>query len=261
VIKSLKSISLVLLLLLSSKTFSQLSVLEDGEELYYEVYYSFINIGWVKFNTVKVIGKKDTYLCTSTIKSNDALPFVYVNFEFKSQVEIKDNQLRPTYFESKETNKDSKQSLLTYNFNYDSGFVDIKKIGFNNQVEYTNRIQLNPTYLDGLSIFYFARFDYSNTHRTDVPVLINQDKSNISLDFNTDKTDVDIGAVSYDINSLHLEGNTTYDLVFGLTGNFEGWFSNDNARIPLKAKFKVQIGNVTLELKSWRRQNWTPPKF
>lgn len=260
-IKFLKSISLVLLLLLSSKTFSQLAVFEDGEELYYEVYYSFINVGWVKFNTVKVVGKKDTYLCTSTIKSNDALPFVYVNFEFKSQVEIRDNQIRPSYFESKETNRDSKQSLLTYNFNYDSGFVDIKKTGFDNKVEYTNRIQLNTNFQDGLSVFYFARFNYSNTHRTDVPVLINQDKANISLDFNTDKTDVDIGAVSYDIASLHLEGNTNYDLVFGLTGNFEGWFSNDNTRIPLKAKFKVQIGNITLELKSWRRSNWAPPKY
>jgi len=260
-IKSLISISLVLLLLLSSKTFSQSTVFEDGEELYYEVYYSFINIGWVKFNTEKVIGKKDTYLCTSTIRSNDALPFVYVNYVFKSQVEIKDNQIRPTYFESKETNKDSQQSLLTYNFNYDSGFVDIKKVGFNNQVEYTNRIQLNANYQDGLSIFYFARFNYFNSHREDVPVLINQDKANITLDFNTDKTNADIGAVNYDVSSVHLEGNTNYDLVFGLTGNFEGWFSNDNARIPLKAKFRVQIGNVTLELKTWKRLNWNPPKI
>ena len=123
-IKLYKTIILVLLLLMSNKTFSQLSIFEDGEELYYEVFYSFINIGWVKINTTKVIGKKDTYQSHAVLKSNDALPFVNVNYEFTSKMEVWDNQLRPLYFESKEF-EDSKASVLTYNFNYDSGFVDM----------------------------------------------------------------------------------------------------------------------------------------
>lgn len=261
IIKLSKTFLLVLLLLMSNKTFSQYGVMEDGEELYYEVYYSFIDIGWVKFNTTRVIGKKDTYSCSAVLKSNDALPFVYVNFEFKSQIEIKDNQLRPIYFEGKEIDKDSKQSLITYIFNYDSGFVNIKKVGFDNAIEYTKRINLDKIYQDGLSVFYFSRFNYFNKQLVDVPVIFNQDIADLNLDFNTDKTDVEISTINYDISSLHLDGNTNYELVFGLTGNFEGWFSNDNARIPVKAKFKVQIGNVTLELKSWKRQNWTPPKY
>ena len=47
---------MVLLLVISSRTFSQKEVFEDGEELYYEVNYSFINIGWTKFTTEKVSG-------------------------------------------------------------------------------------------------------------------------------------------------------------------------------------------------------------
>lgn len=248
------------MLLISNKTFSQITVFEDGEELYYEVYYSFINIGWVKFNTTKVIGKKDTYVCSCVLRSNDALPFASVNYEFKSQMEVKNNNLRPTHFESREF-KDSKQSEITYIYNYDSGFVDIKKTGYNHETEYAKRVLLNSDFQEGLSIFYFARFNYFSRQKISVPVLINQDSANVNLEYDMNKTDISISDIEYDISSLHLEGSTGYELVFGLTGNFEGWFSNDNSRIPLKAKFKVKIGNVTLELKSWKRHNWTPPKY
>ena len=259
-IKLYKTIVLVLLLLVSNKTFSQLSVFEDGEELYYEVYYSFINIGWVKINTTKVLGKKDTYLSHAVLKSNDALPFVNVNYEFTSKMEVWDNQLRPLYFESKEF-EDSKASVLTYNFNFDSGFVDMKKTGYNNESLFNKRYYMKTYFQDGLSIFYYARFNYFNRQTINVPVLFNQDSVNVTLNFNTDKTKSSISSVDYDISSLDLDGNTDYELVYGLTGHFEGWFSNDNSRIPLKAKFTVKIGNITLELKSWRRNNWTPPKY
>jgi len=259
-INHLITIILVLLLVTGSKTFSQSTVFEDGEELYYEVYYAFINVGWVKFNTEKVVGKKDTYICRAKLKSNDAVPFINIDYEFKRQVEINNNNVRPLFFESREFD-DSKVAVITYNFNYDSGFVDIKKTGFNNQIEYSKRISTKTIFQDGLSIFYYARYNFNNTQRVNVPVLINQDSVGVSLDYNTDKTDVSIDDIKYNISSLLLEGNTDYELVYGLTGNFEGWFSNDNARIPLKAKFKVKIGNVTLELKSWKRQNWTPPKY
>ena len=42
--KILKTLVLVLLLLAGDKTFSQSAVFSDGEELIYDVYYSFINI-------------------------------------------------------------------------------------------------------------------------------------------------------------------------------------------------------------------------
>jgi hypothetical protein len=248
---------LVLLFLAGNKTFSQAEVFEDGEELYYEVYYSFINIGWAKFNTKRL--DKDLYLCTAILRSNDALPFVTVNFEFTSEIQVINNNIRPLRFESKEI-KEGKTSVLTYLFHYDSAYADIIKIGFDNQLEYEKRINLNSVFQDGLSIFYYARYNFFRDYRVDVPVLFNQDSTSFEINFNTEKKDVEIGAVDYDISSLLLEGFTNYQLVFGLTGEFSGWFSNDGARIPVKAKLKVKIGSVTLELRSWKRTNWNPPK-
>jgi len=252
---------IILLVLLSScgnRTFSQSDVFVDGEELYYEVYYSFINIGWAKFNTKKL--DNDRYLCTAVLRSNDALPFVTVNFDFSSEIQILNDNIKPLRFESRET-KEGKTSILTYQFNYEDKYVDVKKFGFDSQTEYEKRIPMFAPYQDGLSVFYYARYNYFKNQKADVPVLFNQDSTNMQIEFNTAKTEIDIGAIDYDISSLLLQGSTSYQLVFGLTGDFSGWFSDDGSRIPVKAKLKVKIGSITLELKSWKHGNWNPPKY
>lgn len=251
---------LVLLLAVSSKTFSQSNVLADGEELFYDVYYSFVNIGWLKFNTERVSGKVDTYRCFAVMRSNESLPFIDVSYDFESEIAVRNNSLYPNKFISKEY-KDNQVSTITYDFHYDSNYVYIKKIGFNNQTEYERKQTLNTNYQDGLSIFYYARYHSFTTSRNDVPVLMNQDSIGLTINFNTKKEETDISEVDYDISSLHISGFTNYQMVFGLTGDFEGWFSLDNARIPLVAKLEVKIGKITVELKSWKHQGWIPPKF
>ena len=67
--------------------------------------------------------------------------------------------------------------------------------------------------------------------------------------------------IGNDISSLYLEGFAYFTAVFGLTGDFSGWFSNDTAKIPLRAKLQVKIGSVSLELKCWKRKNWKPPQY
>jgi len=259
-LKILKTLVLVLLLFAGDKTFSQSAVFSDGEELIYDVYYSFINIGWAKFNTTRITGHKNLYKCEAVLKSNEALPFVTVDYYFISEIEVFDNYIRPLKFTGKEF-KDGGQSVLTYDFKYDSSKVYIKKIGFNGSVEYEKVMPLGEVYQDGLSIFYFARFNFFSTKSVDVPVLINQDSSSIHINFNNSKTGVDISEADYDISSVYLEGMTNYEFVFGLTGDFSGWFTNDEARIPVKAKLKVKIGSVTLELKAWKRKGWSLPEY
>src|SRR4030095_1505631 len=247
---------LVLLILTGGKTFSQYEVFEDGEELYYEVNYSFINIGWIKFNTERVSGKSNVYKCTAKMKSNDALPFVDVDYEFISEMEIKDLNVTPRKFTAYEYQK-GKKSTLTYVFNYDSEFVSIKKIGFDGNIEADKIVKSTTKFQDGLSIFYYARVNSGLSEPRNVPVLMHVDTALMKINFNNQKTNVEIGEIDYDINSVRLDGFSYFTAVFGLTGKFCGWFSNDNAKMPLKAKLQVKIGNVTVELSQWKRKNWT----
>jgi hypothetical protein len=44
-----------------------------------------------------------------------------------------------------------------------------------------------------------------------------------------------------------------------MTGEFTGWFSDDEAAVPIKGKLNVLLGSVTVELIQWKRDSWSPP--
>ncbi len=71
---------------------------------------------------------------------------------------------------------------------------------------------------------------------------------------------MDIDAVNYPVKTVYFNGKAEWNGLYGLNGKFEGWFSDDDACVPIKAKMNVYVGNVNIELKSWKRKNWTPPK-
>ena len=195
------------------------------------------------------------------MKSNESLPFVYANYQFISEIEVTGGKVKTHKFTAYEYNKDGQKSVLTCDFNYDSNFVYLKKTGFTGLQEMDKKINTTTSFQDGLSIFYYARYNTNKNESQYVPVVMNADTSLMKIDFSSKNTDVSVGEVDYDISSVYLEGFAYFTAVFGMTGDFSGWFSNDGARIPLKAKLKVKIGNVTLELKSWKRKNWSPPKY
>ncbi|MCI0715290.1 MAG: DUF3108 domain-containing protein [Chlorobi bacterium] len=252
--------ALVLLLAFNGRTFSQTEVFEDGEELYYEVYYSFINIGWTKFYTERVSGKSNYFKTYATLKSNEALPFVNVNYEFISEIEVTGGRVMPHKFTAYQY-KDNKKLTITHDFHYDSNYIYIKKIGFDGNTEIDKKIYTSTLFQDGLSILYYARYYANKNESRNVPVIMHVDTALMQINFSNKKTEVSIGEVDYDISSLFLDGFSYFKAVFGLTGEFSGWFSNDAARIPLKAKLEVEIGSITLELKWWKRGSWSPPKY
>jgi len=252
--------TLVLLLLINSRTFSQSEVLYDGEELYYEVDYSFLNIGWAKFTTEKVPGKENFFITRAKLKSNTSLPIVDVDYDFISEIELKNGRMIPHKFTAYQY-KDGKKSTLVTTFNHDSSFISLYKTGYEGNIEVDTRFSTSTVFQDGLSIFYYARYNTPKTRTEYVPVIMHTDTSIMKIDFNNAKTDVEIGEIDYDIASVYLEGFSYFKAVFGLTGDFSGWFSYDEARIPLKAKLQVEIGSITLELKSWKHGSWQPPRY
>jgi hypothetical protein len=94
-----------------------------------------------------------------------------------------------------------------------------------------------------------------------VPCFVNEKYVTTKINFYTDIQRAEIDAEDYDIACFRLDGRMDFISIYGLTGYFEGWFSNDEASIPIVAKMKVFLGNVKLELKQWKREGWKPPKY
>jgi len=233
--------------------------IEVGEDITYVVKYLMFEIGEVRLKVLRQeTSSKDTlYSAIAYIDSYSGLPFVDLH------------QIYETKFDSKQISHFFKGTILStdttftkYNFNRDKKQIHILK-----GRERTNKIWTDSVaaydreYQDGLSLFYFARMRTGTKKTVHVPCFINEKYEKTYINFYKDVEDIDVDAVDYDIACVRLDGETEFRGIFGLTGYFEGWFSDDDQAVPIVAKMQVIIGSIKLELKEWKKKGWMPPKY
>lgn len=229
-----------------------------GEELTYNVRFSFIDLGQIKITTVRAVDEAGYrgYLTRAKIASYKSIPFVSAEAIFESMV---DSGSFSRAFLGRSREGDD-WSFARYSFLYDRG-IGLLELGPRDSV-ITRRdtLALKGNVQDGLSLFFWAR-EYLFTQKTlSVPCIISEKFARTTIDFQTEREAVEIDAVDYPIDTRHFIGSGDFVGFYGLTGSFEGWFSNDEARVPIMAKMQVFIGNVTIELMEWKRTGWTPPR-
>jgi hypothetical protein len=261
---------LILIVLIYSGSFARNKILEVGEELNYKVYYGFIKLGDVKVKlSSRVTEKKEVYYTSiAYLKSYDGIPFVYVNFYFESTMTNIKDSIFSKFFSSTEFKQksggESNYSLVEsdYYFYYPLQYRVLQKtINASIVQNDTTWYELMPKFQDGLSIFYNARLHSLSPKLYKVPVFISDQESSVNYSFNMNEDVVSVNAVEYDVSVIKIEGTALFKAVFGLTGDFTGWLSNDEYRVPVKAKFNVTIGSITLELDSYKKSTWIPPRY
>jgi hypothetical protein len=229
-----------------------------GEDLTYIVKYAFFNLGEVRF---KVLGKTKinntpVYKTIAYIDSYPDLPFVSLHQVYESYI---DSTLFPLQFIAKIFAKDT--VIVKYRFLSDKK-VEMKKgrLG-NSKLWLDSTAHINHRMQDGLSILYFARMNFGEEKTISVPCFVNEKEETTFIKFHNQRTPVSIDAVNYEIDCLYLDGSTDFVSVYGLTGEFEGWFSNDAFSVPVYAKMNVIIGSINLELIKWNSELWNPPLY
>lgn len=260
--KIMKSIIFFLLIagIVLNKSYAQKIVLQEGEELNYLVYYGFIKLGEVN---MKIISKKTendvvVYYTKAEMKSYKGIPFVSLNSVFESEMVSKGMDLYTRRFKAIEY-KEEGNIVIEYKFNYDSNFVYVKKEN-RGKIERDERISFNQNirFQDGLSLFYKARLNSFAYDNFLIPVFMNESETSVSYYFSSTKDKIAVNIFDDDQTALRCSGVANFTGVFGLSGEFAGWFSDDDARVPLKAQMNVMIGNITLEIDSYRRTGWKP---
>lgn len=229
-----------------------------GEDLTYVVKYAFFKLGEVRF---KVLGKTKlnntpVYKTIAYIDSYPDLPFVSLHQVYESYI---DSTLFPLQFIAKIFSRDT--VIVNYRFLSDKK-VEMKKgkLG-NSKLWLDSTAHLNQRMQDGLSILYFARMNFGEEKTIIVPCFVNEKEETTIIKFNNQPRSVSIDAVNYEIDCLYLNGSTDFVSVYGLTGEFEGWFSNDSFSVPIFAKMNVIIGSINLELIKWNSELWNPPLY
>ena len=254
----------IVILFFSINGHSSTKILDVGEELNYRAYFGFIKLGEVKFKITSSYSEdnKNIYNAMATIKSYEGIPFVYVNFIFETTMEKETDGLFSQKFYSTEFKEDKSLTRIEYKFKYNDKVISVKRETDGN-VENEKKIVIdeNTRYQDGLSIFYHARLQSLSNKNYITPVYINERESSVRYSFNINKDVVSSDLTEYDVSVIKIAGVADFVGIFGLTGEFVGWFSDDNSRVPVKAQFNVKIGSISLELYSYKKKNWKPPKF
>lgn len=231
-----------------------------GEELIYEVSYSFFSLGTVKIQILDTIAKEGAtlYQAKAFMDSYSGVPFVDLHYVFYSEI---DPAYYSHFFSGLNTKDPKNTSYSDYVFDYAQNRVSTEKgIRQFSEKSVKGTDSISSFYQDGLSLFYFARGNVHSRGASNVPTFVNEKKVNTYINFMNKKTSSEISAVNYPIRTVELEGRAEFVGIFGLTGGFTGWFSDDDAAVPIVAKMKVIIGSVRLELKRWNRPGWVPPR-
>ncbi len=243
---------------------SQDSILQVGEELQYKVSYSIFTLGRIR---VRISGQdqrngRPVYKAQAFIDSAPGLPFVNLHVIFESEF---DEEVYSYTWVSKDSSK-KETSYLSYFFDYDNNWVlverSVQKVGAARVVEKVDTIQVTDKSQDGLSLFYFARKNLHQKAQVNVPTVIGNESVNTFINYLNQRTSVEIDALEdQPIDVIEFNGRADYSGIFGLTGAFQGWFSNDESRVPIVARMKVILGSIYIELEKWNRPGWRPPKF
>ena len=236
------------------------SIFQIGEELTYNVSYAFIDIGQVRVRQLEETGKDNqkVYKAVAYIDSYRGVPLVNLHAVFESLIH---QSVHSTWFSARDK-KDEQWMSYIYNFDYLHRQLRVEEsIWKSNNVTKRDTLTLDTLYQDGLSLFFFARKLALTKQQINVPVFVNEKKFTTVINFTGEQRDEKIDAVDYPVDLTYFNGESGFVGIFGLTGGFEGWFSNDAARVPVIAKMKVLIGNIRIELMSWKRNGWIPPKY
>ena len=229
-----------------------------GEDLTYVVKYAFLNLGEVRIKVLEKTKIKNTsvYKTIAYIDSYPDLPFVSIHQIYESYI---DSTLFPIKFFAKIFGDDT--VFVNYNF-IDNSKIEMQKGKLDqSRIWLDSTISVHQRAQDGLSILFYARMNFGQNQKLNVRCFVNEKEETASLNYYIDSEPVTIDAVDYEIDCRHLDGYTDFVSVYGLTGNFEGWFSNDMYSVPIRAKMNVIIGSVNLELIKWNENLWNPPLF
>ncbi|HEY4643298.1 MAG TPA: DUF3108 domain-containing protein [Bacteroidota bacterium] len=237
------------------------AVFQDGERLRYKVKFGPIRLGTIQFFVHKLEGSPDEerYQIDLRIDSNPALFFVDLH-EFSFSIVHPESLYSEYFYRSRMKGSAKIESWRIYDrLQRESVFME-RDQGKGSSAKQIVLRDLAP-YFEGPSLWLFARSKVMRGGEYTVQNILDTTRCQTVLSFKHARSVLEIDAIDGRVMARQAEGDAewTGDSFGGMTGNFRGWFSDDEAAVPLLARFKIAVGNVVLELEDWHRPGWTPP--
>ncbi len=232
------------------------AIILDGEELVYEVSWTFFKIGTVRLRT------SGDYSAVALIDSYDDLPFVDLHSVHYSWMDS-------SFFSRGSRSVELRENAwwgLDYAYHLPEHQLQVKEIyqtALDSPPQERGTIDTvmlaDTSFVDGISIAFFPRARIHTNVPVSVPTVLYGKLGATDFYFDGHKTTESIEALDDPVRVVEVQGATSVVGVYGMTGAFTGWFSDDSAAVPIKGAVKVLLGDVDVEIIQWKRDGWKPP--
>ena len=238
-------------------------VFYSGERLQYKVSWLFFRLGTVVVTTEKIPGPSldEQYRVRIHVESNPALFFVSVHSEYESIVSA--SSVRPLSFTARELSG-SDTVVTRYVMNDTLHQVHVDQWHEPGHTEVKQQILDSvDVFYEGASMFFFARSRIHSGTSVTIPTLVEFNFFKTDISFTKQLSGVSIDALENEIETKELYGFAHFvgSSIGGFSGEFRGWFTNDEAAIPVLAEMNLTLGTADVELEQWSRGSWSPPLF
>jgi len=224
---------------------------EIGEELIYQVKWTFIKLGELRLQVIErdTLHSRPVYHCRIKIDSSPGLFIINLHDIYESYIDAEEYYSH--LFRSYEKKADH---LLYTQFEYDPE-VNQVKISIEKQREDRTEVMVDSVIStkskiqDSLSLLYLARAMAKKEMHSELAVLIYTEFKWTQLHIRGQQEKVDWR--DQDIPAYPLNGQLKFVGLAGMKEDYSGWFSADSQSVPLKAIMKAFIGSVRIELIEW----------
>ena len=235
-------------------TYEKPDIFYSGEQLVYKVKYLFLRVGTLRLVNEGLVnyGDGEYFKLRIYIDSASGVPFVNIHDIYESYV---DSNAVPTAFYAWEKKGDYtlETDYLFYN-KQRIAEVKIRKV-YSDHVEVVanDTIPIDQVYRDVVSLLYFARQKSSENYQNiTIPTFVLNGRD--SCYFNEVGNVVKIKYNKQKYPCYYIQGRVKFIGIAGIKDDFQGWFSVDRQRVPLKAKMKAFFGSINIELED--SENW-----
>ncbi|RPH38187.1 DUF3108 domain-containing protein [bacterium] len=236
---------------------SSREIINEGEEYVYEVSWTVFKLGTIHLKV------SPRYTVEARVNSYPSVPFVDLHSAHYSEMDSSFYSIGSHTAEKRENDwwglnyiYDLPRKRLIVEETYQK---DLESPPFSTQVKDTLPLP-SAAFVDGLAIAFLPRLYIHTVKTLDVPTVLYGKIGTTTYEFTNNKTTETIDAVEEPVKVVEVRGSTTAVGIYGMTGDFTGWFSDDAAAVPIKGKLKVLLGSVTVELIKWNRKGWSPPR-
>lgn len=220
-----------------------------GEELVYNVKWSFIHLGKLKLQLFENNSNEynTKYYSRLFVDSNPLLFFVNMHSVFETYL---DENFRPAVHLAYEKIDDINYFTQHY-FNYEDSTIFLKMTSVEDTTKVIEReYPLVDKYYDAISLVHHTRYMIDQVKSDTLKSFFGEKIGDVAINYHGVQDEVFSEYENQGDKMYYVDGIFLLKGVAGLTGPYKGWFVGSERRIPVKAELKVFIGNVAVELDS-----------